>query len=170
MRTCLIAVVAVIIAFGGSVPIEAQTGTRCSFDFEVTLSPGFTMSPSSGTHGGTGPITCDGAVNGKQPTGVGTLTDQGRYGTKDGDSCISEGEGDGIDTIEIPVAGGIETVISEFTYTNGGSHLPTHGGLAAGEFEGTRFTGTFEFTPIEGDCVTAPLTKIRVFGEGVLHS
>jgi hypothetical protein len=32
-----------------------------------------------------------------------------------------------------------------------------------------RFTGTFEFTPLEGDCISKPVTRVRVFGEGTLH-
>lgn len=170
MRRSLVAAIAMIIALGGIGPLRAETETRCTFEFEAAVSPGFAMDPSSGTHQGSGPINCDGPVNGKQPTGVGTLTDDGRYGTTDGDSCTSEGEGDGVDTIEIPVAGGTETVVSEFTYTSGGSQVPTRGGLVAGRFEGTRFTGTFEFTPIEGDCVSGPITRVKVFGEGVIHS
>lgn len=172
MRRSLVAVIAVIVALGGTGPSHAEVdaGTRCTFEFEINLSPGFSMEPTSGTHQGTGPISCDGLVNGKEPTGAGTLTDEGRYGTTDGDTCTSEGEGDGVDTIEIPVAGGVETVVSEFSYTTGGRHVPTNGGVAAGGFQGSRFTGTFEFTPLEGDCVTAPLTRARVFGEGVIHS
>ena len=35
--------------------------------------------------------------------------------------------------------------------------------------DGDKFTGTFEFTVLEGDCVSKPVTKVRVFGEGILH-
>lgn len=166
MRRSFVAVIALVIVFGGAAPIQAEKGTRCTFEFEVTLSPGLSMSPSSGTHRGTGPLTCDGLVNGKQPTGTGTLTDDGRYGTKDPDTC-SGGEGDGVDTMKIPTQDGIETVISEFTFTY--PRPSTKGGVAGGEFKGTHFTGSFEFTPMEGDCISAPVTKVRVFGEGVLH-
>lgn len=167
MRRSLSTVIAFALAFGVAAPIQAAEGTRCTFDFVISFSPGISMSPTTGTHTGTGPVTCDGLVNGQQPTGAGTLSDDGRYGTKDPDTC-SGGEGDGFDTIKLPTAGGTETIISEYTYTNGDS-VPTHGGLGAGQFKGTHFTGTFEFTPLEGDCITAPVTKARVFGEGVLH-
>jgi hypothetical protein len=36
-------------------------------------------------------------------------------------------------------------------------------------FEGEHFSGTFEATPIRGDCVTSPVTVLRAVGEGVLH-
>jgi hypothetical protein len=133
----------------------------------MTFSPGFSMSPTSLTHQGSGPVTCDSLVAGEQPTGPGTLADAGRYGTKDPDTC-SGGEGDGADTIKIPTADGIVRVTSQFTSTNGDT-VPTHTGLGAGEFKATHFSGSFEFTPMEGDCVSAPLVKARVFGDGVLH-
>lgn len=64
------AVIALIIACAGTSPVEAQTGTRCTFDFEWRSTPGYTMTtPTSGMNHGTGPITCDGPVNGKQPAG-----------------------------------------------------------------------------------------------------
>lgn len=166
MRRSLLAVMTIALAFGGAAPIEAEQGTHCSFEFVVTLTPGFLMmEPSSGTHGGTGPATCDGPVNGKQPTGAGTLSDYGAY---DASTCPS-GKGSGVDTIKIPTADGIETVVSNYTFTSGGK-LPTHGrGLAGGEFEGDRFSGSFEFMPLEGDCITTPLIKAKVFGEGIIH-
>jgi hypothetical protein len=150
------------------VSVRAEQGTHCTFEFEVNLSPGFSMTPTTGTHGGTGPITCHGPVNGHQPTGSGTLTDDGRYGTRDPDTCASGSEGDGTDTVEIPTAAGIVTLVSNFTYT-AGDRVPTHGGMVAGSFTGSRFTGTIELTPLEGDCISKPVTKLRVSGEGILH-
>ena len=154
--------------FAPGVPVQAEQGTRCTFDWEATLSPGLSMTPTTGTHGGTGPLTCHGPVEGQQPTGSGTVTDDGRYGTKDPDSCASGSEGDGTDTLKIPTAAGIVTVVSKFTYT-AGDRVPTKGGMVAGSFTGSRFTGTFELTPLEGDCISKPVTKVRVIGEGILH-
>jgi hypothetical protein len=169
MRRSLLAVMTMALAFGVAEPIDAQTGTHCNFEFIVIIDPGIGMSPSSGTHRTEGgPLTCDGLVNGKEPTGEGIIAEEGRYGTKDGDTCASGGEGDGVDILKVPTAGGIEAVVSEFTFTFG-DRLPTKGGLAAGQFEGSRFSGTFEFTPTEGDCITAPVTKARLVGEGVIH-
>jgi hypothetical protein len=169
MRRLLVTAFTIALVFGPGLPAgQAEQGTNCTFDFEISFSPGLSMTPSTGTHGGTGPINCDGLVNGQQPTGDGTLTDDGRYGTKDPDTC-SGSEGDGSDTIKIPTANGVETVVSQYTYT-AGDRVPTKGGVGAGSFKGTRFTGTFEFTVLEGDCVNEPVTKVRVFGEGVLHN
>src|SRR2546428_13331990 len=117
MRVSLVAVITLALAFGVAAPIEAKEGTRCKFEFEVVLSPGLWMSPNSGPHATRDPgtLTCKGLVNGKQPTRAGTLGDEGRYGTKDPDSC-SGGEGYGVDTLKVPTAGGLETVVSEFTF------------------------------------------------------
>jgi hypothetical protein len=169
MRGFVATIFALTLAVAGAVPVEANQGTVCRFDWEVLISPGLSMNPSSGTHRSAGPgtVDCDGLVNGKQPTGTGILEQEGLYGTTDPDSCMG-GEGDGIDKLTIPTLGGIETVLSDFTFTFGGK-LPTHGGVGAGEFKGTRFSGSFEITPIEGNCITAPVTKARVFGEGVIH-
>jgi hypothetical protein len=168
MRRILVTAFAIALIVGPGVPTLADQGTRCTFDFEISFSPGLSMNPTTGTHGGTGPLTCDGVVNGAQPTGSGTLTDDGRCGTKDPDTC-SGSEGDGTDTIKIPTANGLQTVVSHYTYT-AGDRVPTKGGMGAGSFTGSHFTGTFEFTVLEGDCVTKPVTKVRVFGEGILKA
>lgn len=169
-RSAFVAGITLIIGLGGAVPVRAQESTRCTFEFEVILSAGLSFSGTSGTHGSGSPgtLNCKGLVNGKQPTASGTLGEEGRYGTVDPDTCQAGGEGDGVDTLRVPTAAGFETVVSEFTFTFG-KRVPTHGGLAAGEFKGTHFTGTFEFTPTEGDCITKPVTKARVVGEGIIH-
>jgi hypothetical protein len=35
-----------------------------------------------------------------------------------------------------------------------------------GAFQGTEFSGTYGFVPLEGDCVTTPLTKFKVVFDG----
>jgi hypothetical protein len=168
MRPLLVSVMAVALGLVGAAPIEAQEGTRCRHEFkEFSITPGFSMTPSTGTHSGTATITCDGPVNGKQPTGPGTVTDEGPYGTKDPDSCTSASEGGGTDTIRIPTADGIVNIVSKFTYIVTGPS--TQGGVLSVRFEGTRYSGNLEITPIDGDCFTAPITKVKGFGEGILH-
>src|ERR1051325_9165093 len=94
----------------------------CTFEGDVTASPGLTTSPSSGTdttNGETGTIACDGRVNGRQPTGQGTWGLEGRYGTKDPDTCQSGGEGDAVMPITIPTSSGPEHIKNTFTYEYG---------------------------------------------------
>jgi hypothetical protein len=131
---------------------------RCTFDVVVTVSPGLSASGSSGTFssgGETGTVDC----NGRQ----GTFGTDGRYGTKDPDSCSSGGEGTGVHNITL----GSQQTASHFTFTYG--ELSTKGGVVSGKFDGDHFTGTFEFTPTEGDCFTQPMTEADVTGEGVLR-
>lgn len=157
------------LGFGTAPPVEAaQQGTKCIHQMEFTLAPGFSVFPGAGVRHGKGTIRCDGPVDGKQPTGPGTVTDEGRYGTKDPDGCISGSEGDGIDTIEIPTAEGVVRIESYFTYD--GVKPSTKGAMLSANFEGTRYTGNIEVTPVEGDCVTAPVTRLKGFGEGILHA
>src|SRR5947199_8774902 len=85
---------------GFALPAQSQdAGTPCRFEVDASLSPGLSRTPSSGTFtsgGETGTVTCDGAVNGEQPTGAGTMGTDGRYGLAGGgDSCRSApGAGD----------------------------------------------------------------------------
>ena len=95
------------------------------------------------------------------------MVDEGPYGTKDPDTCFTGSEGGGTDTIKIPTADGVVTVVSRYSYV--ANRPSTQGAVLSIRFEGTRYTGNLEITPIEGDCITAPITKVRGLGEGVFH-
>jgi hypothetical protein len=172
MRRIFVGLVALgLLASGGQFsPVDAEEGTHCVFDFIIVLDPGLSMMASTGQHytGEPGTLECHGPVNGLQPTGTGTLAEDGAYGTADPDSCMAGGEGDGTDHLTVPTASGPQQIHSLFTVTFG--KLSNKGGLFHGEFTGSRFTGSFEFSALEGDCVTAPVTKARVKGDGVIHS
>jgi hypothetical protein len=167
----LLVVVALALLESGAVlqPATGVEGTHCTFAFVIVLEPGLSMEPSTGTHfsDGLGTLDCDGPVNGRQPSGTGTLGEDGPYGTDDPDSCQSGGEATGTDRLTVPTADGPQQVNSEFTAAFG--KLSNKGGLFHGEFTGTRFTGTFEFRALEGDCVTSPVTRAEVKGEGIIH-
>jgi len=174
-RRLVPAVALVLVASSGAVVEaragETQEGTPCTFAFDITFSPGVSETPTSGTHtsgGQTGAVECDGPVNGKQPTGPGTFGESGRYGTVDPDTCTGGGEGDGVDTLVFPTADGTETIKSPFT-AEWGEISTRGGGVVAGRFEGERYSGTLELTPTDGDCLSRPMTKGRVIGEGILH-
>jgi hypothetical protein len=173
MGTARRAVVVVALALLGSggvlQPAAGVEGTHCKFEFDMIIEPGLSMEPSTGTHfsDGLGALDCDGLVNGHQVTGTGTLGEDGPYGTDDPDSCQSGGEASGTDHLTVPTADGPQRIDSEFTATYG--KLSNKGGLFHGEFTGTRFTGTFEFRALEGDCVTTPVTKAHFSGEGIIH-
>ncbi len=138
---------------------------ECFIDKEDILSPGLSLSASSGTVATPRPgiIECHGKINGAAPTGDGQVTEAARYGTKDPDTCTSGGEGDGKFDISIPTSAGVQTFSVVFTFTYG--EPSTRGGVVAGKFQGKGFHGTFDATPTEGDCVSAPVTRIHTVDE-----
>jgi hypothetical protein len=152
--------VAILLAPLGS---EAQQVTNCEATFEGDLSPGLTVADGrSGTftsHGETGTMVCDGPVYGASPTGSGTYGASGHYGTKDPDTCAL-GEGDYAISATIPTAGGAVDLSDQGTFTRRGLR---------GDFGGKRYSGTFDFAPKEGDCVTKPVTKATVVARWTLR-
>ena len=142
--------------------VSAQQATRCMATVDLELSPGLSNEPSSGTftsNGETGEVECEGPVNGKEPTGKGTWGVDGHYGTEDPDACTTGGEGDAMQSSTVPTKDGEEKVTNNATFTFGALQ---GGGTFGGEFTGDNAEGTFEVTPKEGDCVSAPITKITV--------
>ena len=148
-------------------PARAASGTACTFEDDVVASPGLTTQGSSGSVASEkeGKAACDGPVNGKQPSGPGTYSFKGRYGTKDPDTCQAGGEGDGVATWVIPTSTGYERVEVKLTYTYGAFKA---GAPFSGEFKGDRMSGTFEVQPTDGDCASKPVTKFHVKGKGTL--
>ena len=153
-----------------SPPVAAQeAGAPCTFEVDVTLSPGLSREPSSGTfdtQGETGRVDCQGDVGGRPATGRGTFGAEGRYGIDgDGDHCRSkQGRGDGTAHFTIPVEGGSQHVDDPFTMT-----YRVDGRNVVGEITGQRFTGTFDITKADGDCLWRPITQIRLKGKGLLN-
>ncbi|MEW6476713.1 MAG: hypothetical protein AB1679_31030 [Actinomycetota bacterium] len=151
-------------------PVAAQEpGTPCTFEVEVTLSPGLSRTPSSGTfdsNGESGRLDCQGDLGGRPVTGRGTFGAEGRYGIDgDGDHCRSkEGQGDGTGHFTVPVEGGSRHVDDPFTMT-----YRVDGRSVVGEITGQRFTGTFDVTRADGDCLWNPITRIRLQGRGHLR-
>jgi hypothetical protein len=151
-------------------PAGAQdAGTPCTFEVDVTLSPGLSREPSSGTFdskGESGWLDCQGDVGGRPATGRGTFGAEGRYGTDgDGDDCRSrEGRGEGTAHFTVPVEGGSQHVDDPFTMT-----YRIDGRSVVGEITGRRFTGTFDVTKADGDCLRNPVRKIRLRGQGRLR-
>jgi hypothetical protein len=163
--------VAVLLATGLVVtPARAdESGTPCTFEVDVALSPGLSRQPSSGSfdsNGESGKLDCQGSVGGQPVTGRGSFGADGRYGIDgDGDSCKStEGRGDGTAHFTVPVEGGSQHVDDPFTMT-----YRVDGRSVVGEITGRRFSGTFDVTQADGDCLWRPVTKIRIKGKGYLR-
>ena len=134
---------------GASTPVAGAESASCTAEGDFTANPGLSTSPSSGTvstGGDTGALDCKGL-------GKGTMGFDGKYGTKDPDTCSSGGEG--TTKAVYKFSDGKEVTDDDVEYTYG----PFQGGAIGGSFKGSRSSGTFEVTPIEGDCVSKPLSK-----------
>lgn len=143
-----LAAAAVTASAGPAAP--ASAGRSCSGEVDVTATPGLSSQPSSGylhTGGETGKMTC-----GSQS---GPLGFDGRYGTKDPDTCAG-GEGWVVGTW---APSGGPTVRDAMTYEYG---KIDDKGVFTGTIEGEHWDGSFTSTPVEGDCVTRPATRFHV--------
>lgn len=167
-RFCFVAMLMLLGVGGGLQPATAAEGAKCSATFVIILDPGFSAEPSTGAHRSEAPgvLNCDGAVNGSPITGAGSLTDEGPYGTDDPDTCADGTEGTGIDRLTVPTRDGQQEIESRYSYTAG---KKSNGGPFRGEFTGSRFTGSFTFRVLEGDCVTKPVTKVELNLQGIIH-
>ena len=148
----------------------APGGARCGFEASFRLTPGLSVTPSRGdftSSGETGTIRCHGTLSAGPVAGAGTFGALGRYGTGTfGDTCQAGGEGDGVQSLTVPTAGGAVHVTNPFRFRYG---IPT-GHVLGGTFEGPSFTGTFEIVSFEGDCVANPMTVVILRGEGDLSA
>jgi hypothetical protein len=167
LAVAALAVLPTVRAFGS--PLDDEDANRknaeCFIDKDDVLSPGLSLTPTSGTAVTPQPgvIECHGKVDGGVPSGDGQVTENARYGTKDPDTCTSGGEGDGSMDISVPTDAGLKSFSISFTFTYG--EPSPRGGVVAGKFVGKGFHGTFDVTPKKGDCVTAPVTRIHTVDE-----
>jgi hypothetical protein len=169
VRQYLVGVMLVGLGLVALPAVADDSGTPCTFEVDVTLSPGLSRTPSSGTFdskGETGTLDCQGNIGGRPVTGRGSFGAEGHYGTDgDGDDCRSkEGRGDGTAHLSVPVEGGTQHVDDPFDLT-----YRVDGQSVVGRITGRRFTATFKVTEADGDCLWRPVTKIRIKGQGRLR-
>jgi hypothetical protein len=173
-----------LVGFAAMSPASAHasaTANVCQLTAHITLSPGLSMTPSSGEFGtyvtaanGTrqqvpGTLACQGFSKGVQITGPGTITINGTYGTgalsflQGGDTC-TERSGSAHVRARIPTTAGIQKL-------RGTAQIATVAatGFGSGELSGEVRTLTpFQFKADEGqDCVTVPVTGLSVTGAPV---
>lgn len=166
MKSLAVALALVGMVVPGCHSAQAGDEVHCVNVHEVVLSPGFSIQGSSGSF--TVPIVktmeCHGPINGRTPTGVGSYGEEpGRYGTEDPDTCQDGGEGDGVFFASIPTTDGDMELRAPYTFTIG--DLTSNPGFVSGEFRGDGVRGTFKVRPVEGDCVTSPVTRVHVDAE-----
>jgi hypothetical protein len=181
------AMIAVVVAAltGASRAVAAGrgAGTVCRFATEFSISPGLSAFANSGSFTsipGQGRLDCQGAVRGARPIGPGSFSAAGRYGTADPDSCLSGGEGTALQSFRLPTTDGELAFTNDVAFTwrplpssDGHDRAPLRrwlrGAVISGEFEGEAGSGTFEVVALEGDCVTAPVTRVAFTARAVFR-
>jgi hypothetical protein len=128
------------------------------------LSPGFSLTSSTGTYGTAGEagtMLCLGSVDGNRVTGPGTF---GFEGTYTGD-CFGN-VGSGTYSFTLPTESGSRHFTGSYTERRTGFNGPVEASQPGG-----RFHGVFVVLPREGDCVSTPVTGVVIniagtFGPG----
>ncbi len=139
-----------------TLPAGAAPGTHCTAEVVLTLAPGLSEQPGPGTFhsdGENGTISCDDGT-------TGTFGGDGRYGEQKPVTCSSGGDAWGVQSITVNE----KTIKNTVTIDFGG----ISSGFLSGTFDGERYSGTFTYTPTEGDCFTQPNTKGTVRLDGTL--
>lgn len=160
----LVLAAALLVAFLPLGPAGAAPNVAaCIWDFEVSITPGLSLTPAGETYttgGETGTIDCRGFLAEQPVTGPGRIGTRGEFLGLLGGGICPQGTGRGIHTATVPTAKGPVPVTDYYTFTFTG---------LAGEFRGTTMSGTFELRPLQGDCVTAPLTRVKLHVQGILR-
>jgi hypothetical protein len=123
--------------------------------------------PSSGileSVGQKGAEECHGPVSGHQPTGTIKVFHSARYGYIDPDTCGGI-EAQAYAIHSVPTKDGVVELRNNFT----ASANPLKDGIMTGAFQGDQFSGRFWLRPLEGDCVTSPMTLFEGMWEGTWH-
>jgi hypothetical protein len=152
----------------GALPSRAASGATCAAEAGVTLKPGISQTPTTGTFASKpgGVIACVGQINGVNVGGKGTLSFSGTYGSGGGDTC-SKGAGAGKISATVPkVGGGSLRVSGSFTFTRAGSDV-----VVRGKVSGGTLAGDLQFLPAPGQtCFTVKVTSATVAGGAAVGS
>jgi len=146
----------------GSAQAAATTSAACTGQLTLTIAPGFSVTPSSGTltsHGQTGTITCTGSIDGQRVTGPGTVGLDETYARGD---CLAH-VGTGTVTATIPTTGGAKHLVGAATSRRTGLALS-----AEVRFPGARFSGVGLAGPLQGSCLLTPMRQALITVTGTL--
>ena len=158
-RTLVIAAVLLDVLISAGSGRAAPAPAVCDFSLEVLISPGLSLTPRSATYQGEGgTVVCAGPGGGQKATGAGTLSGAGVLGLFTGAVC-PQGVGGGTFSLSIPTSDGQVERTDDSTFNWAGS---------AGELSGERISTTFELTPLDGDCVSIPVTRAVIHMRGIL--
>jgi hypothetical protein len=125
----------------------AERGPMCVGYDVLEVSPGLSAEPTTGTVNHVGPLgqeNCHGGEPlGYKPTGPIGIEHYITYSGTCTDPVLK-----GYALHHIPTAEGVKTIRNDFT-------------AGLGTFEGRKFSGSYVVRELEGDCMSAPLTKFR---------
>ncbi|MDX6690944.1 MAG: hypothetical protein QOG15_2401 [Solirubrobacteraceae bacterium] len=155
---------AVTIALLGAAPAPAAgtTSAVCTNLFSVTINPGFSMTPTSGTlttGGETGSITCVGEIDGHRITGPGTMGISENYTNVTCPSSVIKGT----INVSIPTTAGLQRMAGELTVQR--TLLAVQ---PQAEFPNAHFSGIGVIIPTQGNCFVTPLRKSLLSVTGTL--
>lgn len=135
------------VAAPSAVAQAAEAGPACMGFDVLEVSPGLSATEStSGTVNHVGPLGeefCTGDALGYKATGPIGIEHYINYS-----GTCAEPVLEGYALHHVPTADGVKTFRNNFTAT-------------LGAFQGDKFSGNYAVVPLEGDCVSAPLTKFR---------
>jgi hypothetical protein len=121
----------------------------CTITVTTAVNPGLTPEPQHialTSQGLTGTATCTGTIDGQAVTGTGSFAVDSQL---DVTGCVNA-TGAGSFVLQIPTAGGTQTVAGRFTSIS----TAASGTVVAGDL-----TGTATVVAADGDCVNTPITS-----------
>jgi hypothetical protein len=142
-----------ILALGTSVTLPAapaaaaEPGPVCVGYDVLEVSPGLSTENSTGTVNHVGPLGQENCYGG-EPLGYKATGPIGIEHYISYSGTCSNPVLKGYALHHIPTAEGVKTIRNDFT-------------AGIGTFEGRKFSGTYVVRELEGDCLSAPLTKFR---------
>ncbi|MDQ3678372.1 MAG: hypothetical protein M3401_16500 [Actinomycetota bacterium] len=152
------------VALLAAAPAHAADATSalCTNRFTITITPGFSMTPTSGTvttHGQTGSITCVGEIDGHRVTGPGTMGIDETYTHV---TCLSSVIS-GTIRISVPTTAGIKHMVGALTVKRTALVVQPEA-----RFPRARFSGIGIVVPTQGNCFVTPLRQALLSVTGSL--
>ena len=148
-----------VVAILTAAPAHAAgtTSALCTSAFTATISPGFELTPSSGTvttNGDVRSLSCVGKIDGHRVTGPGTVGVHYFYAP--GATCLSH-TGSGTVRFTLPTTAGTKHIAGALIVRRAGLVLS-----ANAQFPGVRMNGIGVVVPAPGSCLLKPLRRVLV--------
>lgn len=163
-RLCIatiLATIASVAAFNASPALAAgATSAICTNLFTITIDPGWSMTPTSGTAASkTGSVTCVGKIAGHRVTGPGSMGIEANYTNVTCPSSIITG------TIwmRIPTTAGLQRMDGALRVRRIGLIVQPEA-----QFDNAHFSGIGIAIPTQGTCFLTPLRQARLSVTGAL--